>query len=82
MKISLERRCTELTETVRQLSADRDQADQQYQQYVAQLNGQLQAATSKVNSIPAVAHAYCAFLNFIPLLFSFSWNRWALTMKG
>lgn len=50
MKISLERRCNELTETVRQLSADRDQADQQYQQYVAQLNGQLQAASSKVNT--------------------------------
>lgn len=51
MKISLERRCTELTETVRQLSADRDQADQQYQQYVAQLNGQLQSASSKLESM-------------------------------
>lgn len=51
LKISLERRCTELTETVRQLSADRDQADQQYQQYVAQLNGQLQTAQSKLESV-------------------------------
>ncbi|KAK3908927.1 Golgin subfamily A member 2 [Frankliniella fusca] len=51
LKISLERRCAELTETVRQLSADRDQADQQYQQYVAQLNGQLQSAQSKLESL-------------------------------
>ena len=51
MKISLERRCAELTEAVRQLSAERDQADQQYQQYVAQLNGQIQAANSKLEAV-------------------------------
>ncbi|KAJ1520109.1 hypothetical protein ONE63_004329 [Megalurothrips usitatus] len=51
LKISLERRCNELTEAVRQISADRDQADQQYQQYVAQLNGQLQSANSKLETV-------------------------------
>lgn len=42
-KISLEQQVTELSETVKVVTSERDQANQQYQQYVQQLNGQIQS---------------------------------------
>ncbi|KAJ4442233.1 hypothetical protein ANN_12099 [Periplaneta americana] len=48
--LSLEKQVTELQQTVKSVGAERDQASQQYQQYVQQLNGQLQSLASKVLS--------------------------------
>ena len=47
-KISLEKQVAELQQTIKSVGSERDQASQQYQQYVQQLNGQLQSLASKV----------------------------------
>jgi uncharacterized coiled-coil DUF342 family protein len=47
-KVSLEKQVADLQQTVKSVGSERDQASQQYQQYVQQLNGQLQTLASKV----------------------------------
>jgi hypothetical protein len=47
-KVSLEKQVADLQLTVKSVGLERDQASQQYQQYVQQLNGQLQSLASKV----------------------------------
>jgi predicted nucleic acid-binding Zn-ribbon protein len=47
-KMSLEKQVADLQQTVKSTGSERDQASQQYQQYVQQLNGQLQSLASKV----------------------------------
>jgi uncharacterized coiled-coil DUF342 family protein len=47
-KVSLEKQVADLQQTVQSVGSERDQASQQYQQYVQQLNGQLQSLASKV----------------------------------
>nr|CAD7199790.1 unnamed protein product [Timema douglasi] len=49
-KISLERQLTELQQTLKTVAAERDQASQQYQQYVQQLNAQVTSLATKVSS--------------------------------
>lgn len=47
-KVSLEKQVADLQQTVKTVGLERDQASQQYQQYVQQLNGQLHSLASKV----------------------------------
>lgn len=47
-KILLEKQVADLQQTLKSVGSERDQANQQYQQYVQQLNGQLQSLASKV----------------------------------
>lgn len=47
-KILLEKQVADLEQTLKSVGSERDQANQQYQQYVQQLNGQLQSLASKV----------------------------------
>nr|CAD7407648.1 unnamed protein product [Timema poppensis] len=49
-KISLERQLVELQQTLKTVAAERDQASQQYQQYVQQLNAQVTSLATKVSS--------------------------------
>jgi hypothetical protein len=46
--VSLEKQVADLQQTVKTVGLERDQASQQYQQYVQQLNGQLHSLASKV----------------------------------
>jgi len=59
-KFSLEKRCSELTEALRVIGVERDQAAEQYQQYVSQLNNQLHSLNQKASMIfTALLHASC-----------------------
>nr|CAD7454965.1 unnamed protein product [Timema tahoe] len=54
-KISLERQLAELQQTLKTVAAERDQASQQYQQYVQQLNTQVTSLAAKVSSTSLTA---------------------------
>nr|CAD7588321.1 unnamed protein product [Timema genevievae] len=54
-KISLERQLAELQQTLKTVAAERDQASQQYQQYVQQLNSQVTSLAAKVSSTSLIA---------------------------
>nr|CAD7431963.1 unnamed protein product [Timema monikensis] len=54
-KISLERQLAELQQTLKTVAAERDQASQQYQQYVQQLNAQVTSLATKVSSTSLAA---------------------------
>nr|CAD7445248.1 unnamed protein product [Timema bartmani] len=54
-KISLERQLAELQQTLKTVAAERDQASQQYQQYVQQLNTQVTSLAAKVSSTSLIA---------------------------
>lgn len=53
-KVSLEKQVADLQQTVKSVGLERDQASQQYQQYVQQLNGQLRTLASKVLTLVLV----------------------------